>query len=339
MKNLILFLTLIVSSYSYSQYVVDSVDIEQFSYDSSIVDNQIWQIGQTDKAFFDYEWVLVTDTTNMYNASIDASVDMLLTRPSNDYFGYAIKFHHKMDTDMEAAGGFFEINLDNDTMYYDYNGTTYATWWLKFKNNPEYDFYSDGGFGYQMISDSGHVITLSDLSPDINDWHEYSINIDGYHDTLTNDVIGYTGEYADWEFVNIEFMFTPGVKTQDIQDTLNFRFHFVSDATSSGKNGWAIKNIQTGWVGYGGLNSVEIENGQIQVYPNPTNDLAIVNLHNPENKSVSIEVYALNGRKIESFSKLGSQLTFDLSKYDSGTYIYKYFIESELLGYSKIIKE
>ena len=38
-----------------------------------------------------------------------------------------------------------------------------------------------------------------------------------------------------------------GVKTQDMNDTLNFRFHFVSDATSSNKNGWAIRNIKTGY--------------------------------------------------------------------------------------------
>lgn len=339
MKNLILFLILIISGYSYSQYVVDSVDIEQFSYDSSIVDNQIWQIGQTDKAFFDNEWVLVTDTTNMYNASIDASVDLVLTR-DNEWNGYVIDFDHKMETDTNSAGGYFEINLDNDTLYYDYNGTTYATWWLKFKNNPESDLGWDGGSSsyFEMLTDSGHSIAITDLTQSVLEWSESNTYTEGYNDTLTNNIVGFTGEYQEWKEVHIELFYLIGLKTQDMQDTLNFRFHFVSDATSSGKNGWAIKNIQTGWVAYGGLSPNELISGQIIAYPNPATNLATATIDNSENKLVSVEVFAIDGRKIETLFISGSTLTFDLSEYEAGTYLFKYFIESEPIGYSKIVK-
>ncbi len=56
----------------FAQSVLGNIDLEQLSFDSTIIDNHIWQIGETEKVFFDNEWVLVTDTTNMYTPSIDA---------------------------------------------------------------------------------------------------------------------------------------------------------------------------------------------------------------------------------------------------------------------------
>jgi len=42
MKKIIFLFSLISTFNLFSQYVVDSVDLNQFWYDSSVVDNQIW---------------------------------------------------------------------------------------------------------------------------------------------------------------------------------------------------------------------------------------------------------------------------------------------------------
>jgi len=275
----------------------------------------------------------------MYNSSVDASIEMQLTRPE-EYHGYVIDFQHKVDTDTIDAGGYFEVNFDNDTMYYDYNGITYATWWLKFKNNPENNFYSDIGPSdfFEMITDSGHVMSLTNLSSTIPFWTESFVNIEGYNDTLFNNTTGYTGEYQNWQQVHIELVYVLGVKMQDLQDTLNFRFHFESNALSSGKNGWAIKNIKTGYVGYGGFIDNNIDKNVIQTYPNPTSQFTTVKINNSKNKTVKINILSMQGKLIETIYKQDSNFTVDFSNYTKGIYIIEYFIEEENIGYSKVTK-
>ena len=275
----------------------------------------------------------------MYNSSVDASIEMQLTRPE-EYHGYVIDFQHKVDTDTIDAGGYVEDNFDNDTMYYDYNGITYATWWLKFKNNPENNFYSDIGPSdfFEMITDSGHVMSLTNLSSTIPFWTESFVNIEGYNDSLFNNTTGYTGEYQNWQQVHTELVYVLGVKMQDLQDTLNFRFHFESNALSSGKNGWAIKNIKTGYVGYGGFIDNNIDKNVIQTYPNPTSQFTTVKINNSKNKTVKINILSMQGKLIETIYKQDSNFTVDFSNYTKGIYIIEYFIEEENIGYSKVTK-
>ena len=95
-------------NFSYWDFQLDTVSREQFSIDSTIPDNFIWQIGESHKPFFGNTNVLATDTIQMYNGPIDASVDMVVVRPSfggnfYDGVGYVIEFDHKMDTDTTSV--------------------------------------------------------------------------------------------------------------------------------------------------------------------------------------------------------------------------------------------
>lgn len=311
------------------------MSIDQFSYDSTIIDNEIWQIGQTDKSFFDNEWVLVTDTTNMYNTDIDASIDMALTRQYL-HEGYVVSFDHKMDTDTNAADGYFEINLDNDSLQYEYEGQTYSTWWLKFKGNPETDeVFEDETSNYEMYSDLGHLIPVSSLPIDDIEIYQFKIDFKGYHDTLFCDKTGYTGEYTEWNPIYMEFMYQCGVKTSGSQDTLSFRFHFESNNASSGKNGWAIKNIKTGTVGYGGNHENTLNENNILTFPNPTT----ARINNPNNNEVVVTIYNLDGRAIETFKVYSGEIEINLSKFQAGTYLVDYSIDGVSMGSSKLIKK
>jgi hypothetical protein len=339
MKSLTVLLLSFISLNLSAQFFVDSVSIDQFSYDSTVVDNEIWQIGQTDKIFFDNEWVLVIDTTNMYNTDVDASIDMVLTRQYL-HEGYVVSFDHKMDTDTNAAGGYFEINLDNDSLQYEYEGQTYSTWWLKFRGNPEASVdYAEVYSDYEMYTDQGHLIPISILSIDDIEYNEFKIEFNGYHDTLFNDEIAYTGTYDKWNSIYMEFMYQQAIKTSDNQDTLNFRFHFESNNTSNGKNGWAIKNIKTGTVGYGGTNENTLNENNILTFPNPTTNLTTAIINNPNNDEVVVIIYALDGIEIKTFKVYSSEIEINLSKLKAGTYLVDYSIDGTSIGNSRLIKK
>jgi len=123
--SLVLFLLLSITSlsqsplFTYWNFQLDTVNISQFPIDSTNQINFIWQIGESHKPFFGNTNILVTDTIQMYNGQIDASVNMLLTRHQpNSWGSHVVQFDHKMDTDTNNAGGYFEINIDNDSLKY-----------------------------------------------------------------------------------------------------------------------------------------------------------------------------------------------------------------------------
>lgn len=131
-----------------------------------------------------------------------------------------------------------------------------------------------------------------------------------------------------------------GVKTQDMNDTLNFRFHFVSDATPSNKNGWAIRNIKTGYSVHPTGNIDEnILNSEITTFPNPTHSSFNFKIESHKNESFTVEIYNVLGRKIESFQKTSDNCEIDLTNYKKGIYYISYSCKNEIIGHSKVIKQ
>jgi len=53
----------------------------------------------------------------MYDSLTDATLNLTLTR-ENTYMGFALEFDHKLDTDLNHAGGYIEFNIDNDSVQY-----------------------------------------------------------------------------------------------------------------------------------------------------------------------------------------------------------------------------
>jgi len=352
MKQLItsLFLLPIVcfpqGPFVYWEYVINPINENQIQWDSSNTENFIWQYGYNDKPFFGstINKILVTDTTNMYDSLIDASVDLVLTRPYSgseveEGTAYVLKFDHKIDTDTSEAGGFFEINVDNDSLTYFHNGDTLKTYWLKFflhaGNTVNDPLGYQEGFWYEMVADNGDTITLPYDFNVPNFYH----NIHGYHDTLFDEHVGFTGTYDNLETFYMEMFFSAGgVKTPDQDDTLIFRFHFKSDSTSNGKNGWAIKNIESGYAVHptGSIN--ESSKNKIHVYPNPANDIIYFNQVESKVSTFSkINIYNINGQLME-VKNYTSFLSVDISDYSSGIYFYSISDDDGIIQNGKFVK-
>jgi hypothetical protein len=320
-------------------YVVDTVEQSFFSYDSSIIDNNIWQIGTTDKVFFDSQWVLVTDTTAMYDSLIDATIDLMVTRPWEEG-SWVLIFDHKMDTDTNHAGGFLEINMDNDTLTYEYEDSTYETYWLKIALFPgisgNYD-WTEANF-YNVVTDQNHTIVFDSLNGLVTppEWHVFHHEIDGYADSLLDSCVGFTGTYDDWETVLINWYYIEGIKAPDVMDTMTYRFHFISDSTSNDRNGWAIKNIREGYMISGSVDESAVQL-RIHAFPSPTYDKVRFDL--PANfEPAELIVFTTAGEELSKLQFDPEFAELDLSLYPAGTYFVRFNGSDGSIGYSKVIK-
>lgn len=79
------------------------------------------------------------------------------------------------------------------------------------------------------------------------------------------------------------------------------------------------------------VNSVgqsEIHKDQIKLYPNPTSGLLYFE-NDPNKPILKIEIYNIMGRKMSW--KLKPKNIIDMSEYEKGTYIFKFFYDNEIL--------
>ncbi len=72
-----------------------------------------------------------------------------------------------------------------------------------------------------------------------------------------------------------------------------------------------------------GISDRQKENLNLNVYPNPSSNIARVNLEKDNQKGI-IEVFNLSGSKIEEFQYNDNTLDIDVSEYEPGAYIVKY---------------
>jgi hypothetical protein len=333
--------------FDYWDFQLDTVSTSQFSIDSTNQDDFIWQIGESHKPFFGTTTVLATDTLQMYNGPIDATINMEIVKQSQQYGGFVVEFEHKIDTDTNHAGGFFEINLDNDsTRYVNSNNDTVSTYWVKLTFNSETDLtehYTYEGMT-NLITQNNDTVSIADMI-ETNYYDIWSLTSNyylshGYTDTLFNNTNGFTGTYDDYKTFYLDFMFEEGgVKVQDIRDTLNFRFHFVSNATSSNKNGWAIRNIKTGYSVHptGSLEENTV-NSEIETFPNPTHSKFNFKVKTHEKENITVEIYNVVGVKIQSIQKTIGDSVIDLTNYSNGIYYINYLSKNGIIGYSKVMK-
>jgi len=336
MKKIILFLIILCPFLSSAQgpygpywsYEINPIDPDNIIWDSTNVDNLIWDYGLNQKPFFGAEeMILVTDTLNPYDSLIDASVDLILDRSDAGWgdgvgIAFVLDFDHKIDTDLESAGGYFEINVDNDSIEYVKDGDTLKTYWMKLALNAgETSSYANEEVAwYDLITENQDTIFLNmEMVGGQFTIHE----IMGFRDQLFDENIGFMGTYSEWESNYFEFFFhAGGVKVSDVPDTLLFRFHFKADSTSNGKNGWAIRNIETGYAAYPVGSVFENEQNLFKLFPNPaTSQIRFEDL-SKTNSDLTISIFSLDGRKL-SETPFDPKMPIDIQFLPPARYIYE----------------
>jgi hypothetical protein len=327
------------------EYEVNPLTQDQLQWQNS-TDSVVWHFGHSYKPFFGgtSEQILVTDTSLMYSANTTASVEITLTRPYSGayvetYAGYVLTFDHKMDADTIHAGGYIDINIDRDSSHYIKNGDTLSTYWLRYIMKPGdlTDEILGMYWDYQMVTDNGDTIFIEDLLMPWS-WYYYH-EINGYRDSLFDQTTAFMGTYNDWNYFYTEMFFDMGgIKSADQNDTLIFRLNFKSDSLSAGKNGWALKNIQTGYAIHPMGSLVENDNSPFKVYPNPTTDCIHVQLADMNTiGNYQLCIYSPDGQKFIDV-QFDRETIIDLSAISGGIYYYQISLNQSIIQTDRIIK-
>lgn len=297
-KNYLLLLLSIISFQSFSQidtwdgiYNVDSCHFEDsceyVQIDTSA--QNIWQIGQPSKPFFDTAYSLpnaiVTDTINPYPNSNLSYFDIVI-EPQLFYYDMLFSFKHKFQTDTLIDGGYIEVSYDN--------GTTWSN------------------------------VLYEDTANLSQDQIFNTENLYGENDTLMNGIHGFSGNSGDWIYTRIQWIWYFPLKT-NYPDTLKIRFNFISDNIQTNKDGWMIDHIQIQGVSIPGSTSEFGNNhNQIKIFPNPLEETTTVEFHNPMNEPRRLSIYSLTGKEVRSLPQITSDHV-EIKKEDlpAGVYLLK----------------
>ena len=299
---------MLVNSNSFSQNWAyrDTCTFESFPFplviDSTV--NNIWQIGQPSKVFFDEAYSIpygiITDTINTYPINCNSCFTIILDQEKNPWiYAYStIRFKHKFDTDSLFDGGYLEISYDNGTTWQnvidDSISTTYPTsYFMEIRYN---DFYSSD-------------------------------------DTLSQGVPAFSGRSNGWIESSVEYE-NLGVK-KSVPDTVLIRFCFVSDQNDNSNEGWMIDDIALEVYIPSKVENTEIN--QIIICPNPlVNQSTIQYLGNT--KIVGLRVFDMSGKAILFKDVEIDQIVLKRGDFTPGTYLIQVITTDNIIS-SKLIVE
>ncbi len=132
-----------------------------------------------------------------------------------------------------------------------------------------------------------------------------------------------TGSSNGWKYFEGDFVQLLSDYNVEVDDTVLFRFSFHSDANHTGHDGLAFEYLRFDQQYlFTEIEEPEIE--QLNIYPNPVND--VLTLENPSTQnSFLIEIFDLNGRNVLRDKLQPGRNKIDVSTYMEGTYVYRLF--------------
>jgi hypothetical protein len=214
--------------------------------------NNIWQIGEPHKQYFDSAFsvpnAIVTDLNNSYPPNNHSSFQFLFKKPVwyLNWFQMHLEFIHKFDTDSLYDGGYVEIS---------YNGG--QTW----------------------------VNIIDDNCPDLIETAPfYSSN-----DTIVGGIPAFTGRSDDWQTASINFLWN--YENSFTVDSCIIRFNFISDSIDNSKEGWIIDGIGF-QVHYFLDEITEHNNiKEISLFPDPVDETSIIKIINWNQEKYILNIY------------------------------------------------
>ncbi len=121
----------------------------------------------------------------------------------------------------------------------------------------------------------------------------------------------------------------------DIDDTIYYRFTFISDSIQTNKDGWILDDFEFTdyWEGI-----VEYKNREmINVYPDPAYNYVNVEINIPFNRYLDFELYDCYGRKVKEVKLTKPSQTISLAGINDGMYFYRVRSGNKVLGKGKVL--
>lgn len=256
----------------------------------------IWQRGAPQKTVFYQSYSLP-------NAMV---TDTLNTYPTN-------------------ANGSFDLRFPLQDYYYGMDII------IGFRHKYHTDSLTDGGF-IETSYDLGN--TWGNLLYDQNIEWLLSENMYTTQDTLKGGIPGFSGTSNDWIHTQLELIYMIPVKWPF--DTLLVRFHFISDSTDTGKDGWMIDNILTSFAELPGAvkrHDLSI----VSVTPNPLTEFSTFRFENTAREKVTIELINSAGITVRSYSTRENNLVVEKGKMPKGLYLIKLINGFQVTGTGKLL--
>ena len=280
----------------------------------------IWQIGQPQKSFFDSAWsapnALVTDTVNTYPSNNTSYFYLNNTYTSTNIWFCIL---HKYDTDTLKDGGYIEVSRDS--------GATWINILYDTTSSSMYDVTPGRNFYYNCTlpnSGSGNVI-------------EATYNFYCYDDTLYNGQTGFSGNSGGWVYSSFTWHYTP-VKSNNVDFPFLLRFTFISDSIDNNKEGWLIDNIGVFYIDLG-TSVQEHKVSNMKVSPNPVKKNQVIRIQAATSSfsDLHVIIYDVSGKKIGIQRFNGNILEYSTEKLPAGIYFLKLMSGNQTLGQQKFV--
>ena len=274
----ILFILTLVYHRTNAQTTFDTVSFETPTTKIIIdtVGNNLWQIGQPQKTYFDTAHsgtnAILTDTLNAYPPNDTSSFIYVIRNPFTQTCLTCMEFWHKYDMDSLADKGVIDASYD-------------------------------GGDSWVVVKDT----FIDHLGAYFNwraDYHANTGNYTGHPLITSGKSDGWIQSGFCWQW------FLPvGPDTIIINpDSLMIRFTFISDSLVENKEGWMIDDILTSSAPPEGCTSTKesYQNENVTVYPNPFSTQTIIQTENVFKKA-TLTVFNSLGHQVKQLKDISGQ--------------------------------
>ncbi|MEL6256043.1 MAG: T9SS type A sorting domain-containing protein [Bacteroidota bacterium] len=225
----------------------------------------------------------------------------------------------------------------NTNAYFDvlippFNGlSSVISFWHKYDT----DSMKDGGY-LEVSHDKGlSWINLAYEAQQTPYVHVGGENLYDQKDTLLGGIPGFSGK-SDWIETRYQWVFNIPVKTEF--DTTILRFHFISDSSDSGKEGWMVDDIRIFFEDFAGSVSPGIDKVNIEIAPHPIHTETQITFDNYTRKALRLELLDLQGKAV--YVKEGireSHYHFQRGNLSAGIYLLRLRDKSEILATQKLL--
>ncbi len=167
-----------------------------------------------------------------------------------------------------------------------------------------FDVFFDGAGAVSYTL--GGTNTVSNLTYTSDEWFNFRILVDLDNDSVSakmNNEVLFAGQ---WSLNN-----NGGAAGLNQLNAMDF---FGTDM-ASGQGAYYIDDVAV--IDYTGVGVAENWNSNVSIYPNPSNDVAVINVPNAS----WVQVLDLNGKLISNNWVAGSQLILNATEYAKGTYL------------------
>lgn len=123
----------------------------------------------------------------------------------------------------------------------------------------------------------------------------------------------------------------------DANDTVIYRFTFISDSVQTNRDGWILDDLHFEDY-YESIEERGFNSFNSSVFPNPAHHLVNIEFSNEASKNYNISIYDVNGRLTMSDDTRTGLIQFDLSNLSAGVYFYRIKFENNI-SLGKILRK